>query len=164
MFWTAICKIDGRPLCNNEYHCQCASMLVKNLRISAQFAKNDTTLTMSRPHVFRSGNYNAQKSAGTCQITITSAWAVDREFVNIYIGPIWVPISPKWGQIGAGLDQIGSPFGLHLDPMGSHWPPWDPLGAGPVWGPFWEPRELSSAMPAHKICVFGIHHRNHRRD
>ena len=42
--------------------------------------------------------------------------------VYIYIGPIWVPISPKWDQIGAGLDQIGFPFGLHLDPMGSHWP------------------------------------------
>ena len=83
---------------------------------------------------------------------ITSAWAVDREFVNIY----WAQLGPNLTQLGSNLIQIGSncvPIGLHLDPTGSHWPP-----LGPHWkpGPIWEPRELSSAMPAHKICVLGI--------
>ena len=52
-----------------------------------------------------------------------SAWAVDREFVNIYIGPNGVPMSPDWVQIRSNW----APIGLHLDPFGSHWPLWSPI-------------------------------------
>ena len=91
---------------------------------------------------------------------ITSAGAVDREFVYIY----WARLDPNVFQFGSNWSRIGSnwvPSGFHLDPRGSHWPL-----LGPHWepGPVWEPRELSSAMPAHKICVFGTHHGNRRRD
>ena len=82
---------------------------------------------------------------------ITSAEAVDREFVYIY----WARLDPNVFQFASNWSRIGSnwvPSGLHLDPRGSHWPL-----LGPHWepGPVWEPRELSSAMPAHKVCVLG---------
>ena len=45
--------------------------------------------------------YTIIKSFPSCwtELSIPSAWAVDREFVNIYLGPNWVPISTHWGQI-----------------------------------------------------------------
>ena len=60
-------------------------------------------------------------------LNITSAWAVDREFVNIY----WAQLGPNFIQLGSNWIQIGSnwvPIGLHLDPFGSHWPLWGPIG------------------------------------
>ena len=67
----------------------------------------------------------------------------------------WARLDPNVFQFASNWSRIGSnwvPSGLHLDPRGSHWPllepHWEP-------GPVWEPRELSSAMPAHKICVLG---------
>ena len=67
----------------------------------------------------------------------------------------WARLDPNVFQFAPNWSRIGSnwvPSGLHLDPRGSHWPllepHWEP-------GPVWEPRELSSAMPAHKICVLG---------
>ena len=85
----------------------------------------------------------------TCNIT--SAWAVDREFVNIYwahLGPNFTQVRSNWSRIGSNWLPIWTPFGpqgIPLAPLGPHWEP----------GPVWEPRELSNAMPAHKICVLG---------
>ena len=82
---------------------------------------------------------------------ITSAWAVDREFVNIYwahLGPNFTQVGSNWSRIGSNWLPIWTPFGsqgIPLAPLGPHWEP----------DPVWEPRELSSAMPAHKICVLG---------
>ena len=56
-----------------------------------------------------------------------SAGAVDREFVNIY----WAQLGPNFAQLGSNWIQIGSnwvPIVLHLDPFGSHWPLWGPIG------------------------------------
>ena len=57
---------------------------------------------------------------------ITSAGAVDREFVNIY--GLLGPIGPNWN----------GPIGPNWDPVGPHWVPigpnWAPLG--PI-GPYW---------------------------
>ena len=47
-------------------------------------------------------------------INITSAWAVDREFVNID----WASLGPNFTELGSNLIQIGS----NCDPLGSHWP------------------------------------------
>ena len=76
-------------------------------------------------------------------INITSAWAVDWEFFDIYL-PLWLPggvfgaplASPGptlgrflifWGAHGLPLDL----FGLPLAPLGSLW---DPSGLGVPWG------------------------------
>ena len=56
--------------------------------------------------------------------------AVDREFAHIY----WVQLGPNFIELGSNWFQIGSnwaPILLHLDPFGSHWPLWDPLGVRP---------------------------------
>ena len=45
---------------------------------------------------------------------ITSAWAVDREFVNID----WASLGPHFTQLGSNLIQIES----NSDHIGSHWP------------------------------------------
>ena len=45
---------------------------------------------------------------------ITSAWAVDREFVNID----WASLGPNFTQLGSNLIQIES----NSDHIGSHWP------------------------------------------
>ena len=45
---------------------------------------------------------------------ITSAWAVDREFVNID----WASLGPNFTQLGSNLIQILS----NSDHIGSHWP------------------------------------------
>ena len=45
---------------------------------------------------------------------ITSAWAVDREFVNID----WASLGPNFTQFGSNLIQIES----NSDHIGSHWP------------------------------------------
>lgn len=60
-------------------------------------------------------------------INITSAGAVDREFVNIY----WAQMGPNFIQLGSNWIQIGSnwaPIVFHLDPFGCHWPLWGPMG------------------------------------
>ncbi len=45
---------------------------------------------------------------------ITSAWAVDGEFVNIG----WASLGPNFTQLGSNLIQIES----NSDHIGSHWP------------------------------------------
>ena len=47
-------------------------------------------------------------------INITSAWAVDREFVNID----WAILGPNFTQLESKLIQIES----NCDHIGSHWP------------------------------------------
>ena len=47
-------------------------------------------------------------------VNITSAWAVDREFVNID----WASLGPNFTQLGSNLIQIES----NSDHIGSHWP------------------------------------------
>ena len=82
------------------------------------------------------------------QYNITSAGAVDREFVNIYIWPNGVPMSPNWVQIGSRLDQIESQLGstwIPLDPTG---PSGAPLGARPGLG---TSRALKSAAGAQDL-------------
>ena len=44
---------------------------------------------------------------------ITSAWAVDREFVNIYLGPL-----ASFGCLWVALVFPGVDFGVHLAPFG----------------------------------------------
>ena len=55
---------------------------------------------------------------GTAHISkhnsITPAWAVDREFVNID----WAELDPNVIQLGSSLIQIGS----NCYQIGSHWP------------------------------------------
>ena len=91
---------------------------------------------------------------------ITSAGAVDREFVYIY----WARLDPNVFQFASNWSRIRSnwvPSGFHLDPRGSLWP-----HLGPHWepDPVWEPGELSSAMPANKICGFGTRRPIRRRE
>ena len=62
-------------------------------------------------------------------INITSAGAVDREFVYIYIGPDWIPMSSNLDQIGAGLAQIGSQVDSTWTPGDPTGPSWDPTGS-----------------------------------
>ena len=55
-----------------------------------------------------------------CIIHITTAWAVDREFVNIYLVPVGVfgaPLSPPGFDSAVHL----APFGLSLGPLGGAW-------------------------------------------
>ena len=64
---------------------------------------------------------------GIILINITSAGAVDREFVNIY----GAQLGPNFSQFGSNWIQIGPnwvPIVLHLDPFGCHWPLWGPIG------------------------------------
>ena len=60
---------------------------------------------------------------------ITSAWAVDREFVNIYwahLGPNFTQVGSNWSRIGSNWLPIWTPFGpqgIPLAPLGPHWEP-----------------------------------------
>ena len=62
---------------------------------------------------------------------ITSAGAVDREFVNIY----WAQWGPNIAQLGSNLIKLGPnwaplrPLWIPLAPLEPHWVP------GLVWGP-----------------------------
>ena len=62
-------------------------------------------------------------------INITSAWAVDREFVNIYwahLGPNFTQVGSNWSRIGSNWLPIWTPFGpqgIPLAPLGPHWEP-----------------------------------------
>ena len=57
--------------------------------------------------------------------------------IGFKLDPDWVKLGPNWAPLG---------------PQGSHWP----LELHEEPDPVWEPHELSSAMPSHKTCVFGI--------
>ena len=52
--------------------------------------------------------------AALSYVNITSAWAVDREFVNID----WASLVSNFTQLGSNLIQIES----NSDYIGSHWP------------------------------------------
>ena len=60
---------------------------------------------------------------------ITSAGAVDREFVNIYwahLGPNFTQVGSNWSRIGSNWLPIWTPFGpqgIPLAPLGPHWEP-----------------------------------------
>ena len=97
-----------------------------------------------------------------------AAWAVDREFVNIYLvplaslgatwGSIWVPLGSIWVPLGS----IRLPLGVHLGafgvPLGLLGPLGGALGRGGSYsqvcsklGPPIPARWLPSMQPADKI-------------
>ena len=65
---------------------------------------------------------------------ITAAWAVDREFVDIFF-PAAPPLGLLWGPFGL-------PWALKAAPRNQYWPPMGPQGSpmGPVDAP-WAPNE-----------------------
>ena len=77
---------------------------------------------------------------------ITSAWAVDREFLNIYLVPLaslgclWDPLGCPWAPLGCPWAPLGcpwAPLGCPWAPFGCPWAPlrcpWTALGC--PWGP-----------------------------
>ena len=107
---------------------------------------------------------------------ITSAGAVDWEFVNIYcpfgfpwvslgclwlpLGQLWVPLGSLWGALGLPLAILWGPFG-HLESL------WDPFGA--PWAALgrlldliknWTSKCAVCIVKHSNICVFGAHRRH----
>ena len=100
---------------------------------------------------------------------ITSAWAVDREFVSIYLVPaaslggLWDALGLLWGALGFILGALG----LLCGALGL---PWDALGVlwgalGFLWGAL---GPLCGALGAPMGCPWGPRgaletHKNHLR-
>ena len=86
---------------------------------------------------------------------ITSAWAVDREFLNIY----WAPLGPKFAQFGSSWIQIGS----NLVPIGSHWPLWGQKWSWPVGSQNCENLVASKVIIHCKYKAFGSVRQKHEK-
>ena len=84
------------------------------------------------------------------KINITSAWAVDREFFDIYLS-LWLPFGCLWSAFGAPWADFALLFTLLGTlglPLGVLWAPAVPLGVplGSLWPAFGVPLAVLGHM------------------
>ena len=108
----------------------------------------------SSPHPTHVGDVEAAHESGDTRIyNITSAWAVDREFFDIYLslwlplasfGCLWSAFGVPWADFGLLLTLLGT-LGL---PLGVLWAPAVPFGVplGSLWPAFGVPLAVLGHM------------------